>query len=246
MHAHLALLVLLAGTTIVCAAPVEFSSGTHHVALLELYTSEGCSSCPPAEAWFGKLAADERLWKEFVPVAFHVSYWDRLGWRDRFARESFTRRQYALAASWGTKTVYTPCFARDGREWRERDLAAPPPTVAGRLTGVLEDDATLTVVFAPPGDVAAGALDAHVALLACAVRTDVRRGENAGRTLEHTFVAAALHDLALTRGTDGTWRGRLDQALAGHDATAGRHAIALWVTRPGAFTPLQAAGGWLP
>src|SRR5438874_1495113 len=55
------------------------SSGTH---LLELFTSEGCSSCPPAEAWLGTLKSNDRLWQDFVPIAFHVDYWDRLGWKD--------------------------------------------------------------------------------------------------------------------------------------------------------------------
>src|SRR6478609_4849122 len=62
------------------AEPVQFQSGTNRTSLLELYSSEGCSSCPPAEKWLSKLKGNPLLWKETVPVAFHVDYWDYLGW----------------------------------------------------------------------------------------------------------------------------------------------------------------------
>ena len=67
--------------------PLVFKSAPTQTALLELFTSEGCSSCPPAERWLTSLKESARLWKEFVPVAFHVDYWDHLGWRDRELRD---------------------------------------------------------------------------------------------------------------------------------------------------------------
>ena len=67
------------------AAETRFESGPQQISLVELYTSEGCSSCPPAEAWLSRLKEEPGLWKNFVPIAFHVDYWDRLGWRDRFS-----------------------------------------------------------------------------------------------------------------------------------------------------------------
>ena len=74
---------LVAFLTLVSAhAETALQSGPQKVSLLELYTSEGCSSCPPAESWLGQLTTDGRLWKEIVPVAFHVDYWDDLGWKD--------------------------------------------------------------------------------------------------------------------------------------------------------------------
>ena len=76
---------LTSATTHVLAEEASFRSGPQPVWLLELFTSEGCSSCPPAEKWLGALREDPRLWHEFVPVAWHVDYWDRLGWRDRFS-----------------------------------------------------------------------------------------------------------------------------------------------------------------
>src|SRR5437763_14288663 len=98
------------------ADPVTFESGAKKVQLLELVTSEGCSSCPPAEASFSRLINDARLWREFVPVAFHVDYWDRLGWRDSFASAEWTKRQQIYAQNWKPQSVYTPAFVLNGRE----------------------------------------------------------------------------------------------------------------------------------
>src|SRR3954451_5035298 len=80
------------------AAETTFVSGSEQTALIELYTSEGCSSCPPAEAWLTQWKDDAGLWKRFVPIAFHVDYWDRLGWRDRFASKQWTERQTRYAS----------------------------------------------------------------------------------------------------------------------------------------------------
>ena len=77
------LFLLLAPVAVFAAEPRTFRSGPRPVPLLELFTSEGCSSCPPAEAWLGELRHDPGLWRDFVPVAWHVNYWDRLGWPDR-------------------------------------------------------------------------------------------------------------------------------------------------------------------
>ena len=76
-----------------------FSSGEQPVPLVELFTSEGCSSCPPAEHWLGELREEEGLWRDFVPVAWHVNYWDRLGWPDKFKEIfilTFTVRYFHL------------------------------------------------------------------------------------------------------------------------------------------------------
>src|SRR4051812_9133614 len=115
MSMRLLFLLVLLGSSLV-AAPSRFTSGQTRTHLLELYSSEGCSSCPPAEAWVGGLREAPGLWRDFVPVAFHVAYWDQLGWRDRFATPEFNARQYAYASAWGTESVYTPEFVLDGAE----------------------------------------------------------------------------------------------------------------------------------
>jgi hypothetical protein len=97
---------------------VTFDSGETQTSLIELFTSEGCSSCPPAEKWISNLKSNPDLWKKIVPVAFHVDYWDHLGWRDRFSKQEFTERQRRYAATWGGDSIYTPGYVLNGREWR--------------------------------------------------------------------------------------------------------------------------------
>ncbi|MCB1738986.1 MAG: DUF1223 domain-containing protein, partial [Gammaproteobacteria bacterium] len=107
---------------------IHVNSGPRQVALLELFTSEGCSSCPPADRWLSGLIDDPRLWRELVPVAFHVDYWDYLGWPDRFASREFSRRQRDHARSGGLSQVYTPGVVLNGAEWRGWHRGRPLPT----------------------------------------------------------------------------------------------------------------------
>ena len=219
------------------AAPVKFTSGETRVHLIELYSSEGCSSCPPAEEWLGGLRTDPGLWRDFVPVAFPVDYWDRLGWRDRRARPEYTARQYAYAREWGGDGVYTPAFVLDGVEWQVRFARhLPPPSAekAGRLSVEYAADGACRVAFAAAGD-----FEVHAVLLGGGISTAVRAGENEGRTLSHEFVALNLAAAALR---DGTVELSLPRTPV---AGVTRYALAVWVTRRGGLRPLQATGGWL-
>jgi hypothetical protein len=94
------------------AAACNVASPAHTVALVELYTSQGCSSCPPADRWLSKLQPSDRV----VPLALHVGYWDYIGWKDPFARREFNLRQRWLGSLNGNRTVYTPGVFVQGRE----------------------------------------------------------------------------------------------------------------------------------
>ena len=219
------------------AAPLKFTSGGTRTHLVELYSSEGCSSCPPAEKWLGDLRAEPGLWRDFVPVAFHVAYWDRLGWRDRFASKEFTARQYAYASRWGSDAVYTPGFALDGAEWKStfgRHLPPPSTEKAGVLSVEYADGGVCRVAFTATGD-----FEVHVAVLGGGITSAVRAGENQGRTLGHDFVALTLADVSLKAG--------VAELILPRPAVAGvtRYALAAWITRRGELAPLQATGGWL-
>ena len=120
------------------AEPRHFTSGENRVHLLELYSSEGCSSCPPAEEWLGALREAPGLWRDFIPIVFPVDYWDHLGWRDRYGRKAYTTRQYAYATQWRSNNVYTPEFVLDGVEWRSAERGPLPAATAH--TGVLTVD----------------------------------------------------------------------------------------------------------
>src|SRR6201987_4807354 len=106
------------GMDLEAQATVRFESGPAQVSLLELYTSEGCSSCPPAERWMARLKDSADLWTGFAPVVFHVDYWDSLGWKAPWSSTAFADRERAYAQVWGSDTIYTPCYVLDGREWR--------------------------------------------------------------------------------------------------------------------------------
>jgi hypothetical protein len=210
-----------------------FESGPQKVHLLELFTSEGCSSCPPAEAWMSKLKSEPRLWKEFVPLAFHVDYWDRLGWRDPFARKEWTARQYQYAASWKSDGVYTPGFVLDGRESQARSVPIASIDKPGMLKITLANDkasAEFNPVNGPAKDV-----DLHVALLGFDLNTKVTAGENSGRNLRHDFIVLSLANEKMSFG-------KVEIHL-GADSRAG--AIAAWITAANQIEPIQAVGGWL-
>ena len=221
-----------------------FESGAHRVGLLELYTSEGCSSCPPAEAWLAKMQSDPALWHSFVPISFHVNYWDKLGWRDRFASKEFTKRQYDYADAWKSSSVYTPCFILDGEEWHPTQNGGPKSdkTAAGLLRAAWNGQDNLKVVFEPV--VKGGAFDAYVVLLGGGLSSKVTAGENSGEQLAHEFVALSMARMPLTD------TGELTQ-MAGQEwktnppAEARRLAVAVWVTRRGDIRPVQATGGWI-
>jgi hypothetical protein len=206
-----------------------FESGPERTHLLELFTSEGCSSCPSAEAWLSKLKAEPRLWKDFVPIAFHVDYWDRLGWPDPFAAKEWTARQYQYSAVWKSDSVYTPGFVLDGREWRERSV----PVSSSDKPGVLKVSITNDKVSAAFN--VAKNVDLHVATLGFDLSTKVTAGENNGRNLHQDFVVLSLKNEKMVDG-----KAEVHLTL---DPRAS--AIAAWITAPNQLEPIQAVGGWL-
>ena len=219
-------------------ADVTLRSTAGRTHLLELYTSEGCSSCPPAEKWMSTLKASPRLWKDFVPVAFHVDYWDGLGWPDRFASKAHTARQRAYAAAWGSGTVYTPGFVLDGREWQDRSLERipKPDGAAGLLSATIRDRKTVAVTYAPSR---AGRWEVHVAVLGFGMNSDVKAGENSGRKLLHDFVVLA-HEAKAMALEAGSARAEILMPALGAEGQVG---VAVWVTEAGKPQPAQAVGG---
>lgn len=234
----LALAVLLARPA--AAAPRSFASGPDRARLVELYSSEGCSSCPPADEWLDGLRAHARLWRDFVPLAFHVTYWDSIGWPDPFGDPSFDARQRAYAASWGTRSVYTPGLVLDGAEWR--GWGGEPPAAgapAGTLRATLDGDA-VSARFEPAAG--GGAYELYAARLGFGLVSVVTAGENAGRTLRHDFVVRGLARAPMSR-RGGAWTAVL-RWPRGAGPRPEREALAVWVVGSDG-RPVQAAGGFL-
>ncbi len=239
-----------AGPAAAVAPPtLRLVGGPGRVALIELFTSEGCSSCPPAEQWLSELRPQRGLWRDFVPISYHVDYWDRLGWRDRFATRAFTARQYAEAQAWGGGSVYTPCFVRNGEEWRPTGRATEAlGGEAGTLVVDVGGDGMCGIEFFPVAGGGRGGYEVHLAVLGGGYVSRVTAGENRGETLTHEFVALGIADAALRAGPSGlSYRAQVRRPSVGERVVAGsaRMAIAAWVTRPGDFGVVQAAGGWL-
>jgi hypothetical protein len=231
-------------TTVPAADPVVFESGERQALLVELFTSEGCSSCPPADAWLSRLKANPELWKTYVPVAFHVDYWNRLGWTDRFSSPDYTSRQRLYAANGSSDSVYTPEVVLNGREWRGffsgQSLPSPAAEGVGRLKVTLRERGRAEVVFTSAGN-APKPTQVEFALLGTNLESDVKVGENGGRKLHHDFVVLQWSTAKLTAaGTQYT-------AILAWRATglAEPSAIAAWVTAGNGQPPLQAVGGWL-
>jgi hypothetical protein len=233
------LLAMAAAAVGAQGAEVVFESKPVRTHLLELYTSEGCSSCLAAEAWITALKNEPRLWQDFVPVAFHVDYWDHLGWRDPFASKIWTERQMDYSLRWKQESVYTPAFALDGKEWRSGPVPPPASDTAGVLKVSVNGD-RVTASFKPAGG-AKGRFDVHVARLGFSATADVTAGENAGRKLIHDFVVLGLTSETMKSGTK-------ELRLPAATTTTGepRTALAVWVTQAGQIEPIQAVGGWLP
>jgi hypothetical protein len=227
-------------------APIVFQSATEQTALLELYTSEGCSSCPPAETWLSRLKESPGLWKNFVPVAFHVDYWDYLGWRDPWAAREFSDRQRSYAEHWHSATVYTPGFVLNGKEWRDwaerREGPKPSGGKAGVLTVSSSDTNRWTVSFAPanPGRIN---YEVHGALLAGDVRSEVKAGENRGRRLNHDFAVLTLVHGPLIHSSNVA---QGEFVISGRRSSdGGSLALAVWINEAEHPEPLQATGGWI-
>ncbi len=224
--------------------PLEFSSGDRRVALVELFTSEGCSSCPPADRWLSGLRTSPALWTEFVPVAFHVDYWDYIGWQDRFARAGYSERQRRYAAEGGVRVVYTPGVFRNGREWRgwrEGTARSPRPSSRVGELSIRVDGRRVAARFDPTES--HDGLRLHIAVLGMNLETRVRAGENKGRTLRHDFVVLGTTSIPLTRS------GAAYQATTGLPETgieAPGRALVAWVSQETSQAPIQSVGGFLP
>lgn len=240
----LALLALLL-TSAAPARQLSLQSPPQRVSLLELYTSEGCSSCPPADRWLSNLKNDPRLWKQVVPIAFHVDYWDYIGWPDRFATKAAGQRQQAYARHRRIGSVYTPGLVVAGKEWRgwfsRPVLNLGKAREVGRLR-LQVNGPDLNGEFESRHNHTAK-LVLHVARLGFGLRTRVRAGENEGRELEHDFVVLGYRIYPMTgQGLRYQVQGR----LPGSSQQAPREALATWVSVAGDPYPIQAAGGWLP
>ena len=235
----LLLLVVIFSQSVI-AQEIQFNSGNKQVGLIELYTSQGCSSCPPAEIWLSGLQNEPGLWTEFVPVAFHVSYWDYLGWKDRFSKKEYSNRQRLHKIQGHVGVVYTPGFFLNGKEWKSR-FGRETPNQSTRLTGAIKATLSgriLNVKYESLQDINQTTL--NVAILGFGFKTSINAGENLNRVLNEDFVILSHLQHA---GSNNTWEIELPKRII---PMAKKYGLAIWINQGSDLTPLQATGGWLP
>ena len=207
------------------------------VPVVELYTSEGCNSCPPADRWLSTLKADPGV----VALAFHVDYWDRLGWKDRFASAAFTARQAMQQATNGARFSYTPQVVIDGRDrtdWARARLASTPrPQAPVEVALARRGDTYVATVTPLPG--APQRLAAYWAVTEQGHVSDVKAGENGGVTLHHDFVVRDYAPVAPWSARGGAGEPLSFRPTAAADAAHPR-AVNLVVVDAATGRPLQA------
>lgn len=176
------------------------TSPVNRVALLELYTSEGCSSCPPADHFLSNLKAAGISSKQLIPMAFHVTYWDYIGWKDRFANKQYDKRQRDLVRKHHKNSVYTPQFMLVGDDYRRyttfnkdiKNLTAEKALVDLELTMKRSEEKLhlklkLDITKSDVKDVSF-----YFVVVENNLSSDVEDGENEGELLHHDYVVREL------------------------------------------------------
>jgi len=231
-------ITLLLFTNSIFSYEFELTSNNKQTQVVELFTSEGCSSCPPADRWLATLKHKAELWKDFVPVAFHVDYWDYIGWHDKFALAQNTQRHYLHKSNGNINSVYTPAILKAGKEWRYwkfKDIEKSDLDT-GKLSLKINQN-NLTAQFK---DLNNKGLNLVISLLAMNVVTKVKAGENTGKVLKHNFVVLKQKHIY---SNSGSWDYELDAQFFKSE----QHNLAFvaWVEMPNNPAPIQAVGRFL-
>jgi hypothetical protein len=197
MHPIFLAVVLLCATShLASAAQCTAASAQGRVPLLELYTSEGCDSCPPTDRWISELRRRGYDGERVVVLAFHVDYWDKLGWTDRFGQRRFSERQRLVNSRNGAGFVYTPQLVLNGKDYRRgirddfaarvADISSAKANADIRLSVTpSEDKLALSGTWSSPVE---RNVQGWLALYENRLATDVSAGENRNKRLQHDFV----------------------------------------------------------
>ena len=210
--------------------------------LVELFTSQGCSSCPPADDWLHSLASHPDQFKSFVTVEFHVDYWDYLGWKDQFSQSIFSKRQRQYAREKQLPSVATPTVVLNGgpyQQWRKKtQLELTPPALAG--IDLVKKNGFVEVKWQPPAGLK-DSIRVWFAPLSGRQTAKISKGENAGRTLRHHHAALALMAGSMSFDQKSKrYRGRVALPTTRDPRTK---AFALWLSPTNSLKPIVATGG---
>ena len=231
----------------------EFVSQNNATEMIELYTSEGCSSCPPADRWLSSLKYNSETFQSLIPMAFHVDYWDYIGWQDRFAKPVYSLRQRQYVSTGSVSQAYTPQMVANSGEWRgfisgQREWV-PNDKKVGVLKATVQDSSEdIFVRFAPykrtwntASDKKHDSYVLNVAILGMGLSSRVTAGENHDRTLNHDFVVLS-HQKLNVAANPAQWK---IKKPAIPDAGQTQSAVAVWLSEPNSQRIIQATGGYL-
>ena len=213
-------------------------SGATSAPVVELYTSEGCDSCPPADRWLSKLKADPNV----VALAFHVDYWDRLGWKDRFASATFTERQATEQKSNGARFSYTPQVVVDGQDRKDWPGIAAPlgKRTASPVDVLLTRDGDRVTATVQASSSAPKRLAAYWAITEQDHVSAVKAGENRGVTLQHDYVVRDYKSVPAWTASAAAPQTVAFQLPAQTDSTAHPRAVNLVIVDADTGRPVQA------
>lgn len=230
------------------AAACAADTGNTRAALVELYTSEGCSSCPPADKALMKLGGKSAASTRIVPLALHVDYWDSIGWKDPFAQPAFSQRQDWEVHANRHRTSFTPHFFVNGREvqdWRgdlDENLHADKGTAPARLQvraepqGVNALHVTVDTSLAANREPGRGPLQLFIAVTENKLSSQVKAGENSGAKLDHDFVVRNWIGPIDVQGTGGS----VDRVVNVPQLARGQVSVVAFLQDPKTAEVLQA------
>jgi len=231
-------LILMLFSVIAIAQPkLQLESGQNQVPILEIYSSQGCSSCPPAERWVNNWLTSDKLWKSVIPLVFHVDYWDYLGWRDPFAQAAFSARQRSFKNQRKANAVYTPGFMLNGNEWRGwfngNSLPKSSTKTGNLIVSLTGEDILATYSQMKAGDIL------NIAVLGFGFNTYIKKGENSRKQLRQEFVVLSHKEIdPIGERWLSDWQIPNTQAK--------QYAIVAWVSSENSLTVKQAVGGFIP
>jgi hypothetical protein len=208
--------------------------------VVELFTSQGCSSCPPADAVLGKLAKR----RDVLPLAFHVDYWDYIGWKDPYASKEATDRQYAYGRSLGLNMVYTPQMVIDGsQDVVGSDEGAVIRGIAASMIrkklklSILRDSSGAYRVAIPAGTASSSPASVYIALFDKAHRTDVRKGENADTRLTEFNIVREWRKI-------GVWKGQAEEIALNLTPESDEYDACAIIVQDGTNGPVRGAASF--
>lgn len=233
MHGLRKLLLLTAcGLAALGFAQAPASAGGTPV-IVELYTSQGCSSCPPGDMALAEIARRD----DVIALSLHVDYWDYLGWHDTFAQRQFSQRQHSYREAWGKSVVYTPQIVVQGTRAVAPRMEELDAAIRSAQTGeapirvaIEHQDGMLKCLIEPGPEPVTGMI--WIAKYTLSTTVEITRGENAGRSMTYTNVVNSLSRI-------GPWAGNEPEEVAMPQPEPGE-GVAIWI-QDGASGPILAA-----